>query len=139
KTERAMDLSELSKYVPNPNPLVVEWVRGLEARGKTFEDGVDEILKRAKAIEQGKRQALLTVLRSRGFEVSETDKTRISKSDESMLDRFIARAAKATTLEKVLAEPQRRRPRRRSSSPAMCRVIPAVNPLSLAGETHSCA
>jgi hypothetical protein len=59
-----------------------------------------------KYVAQGEARALLTVLRVRGIDVPEADRERVlAQGDPERLQRWLERAATATTLAQVLDEP----------------------------------
>lgn len=77
--------------------------RALEAMMKGYEYQSD-FAKRYVA--EGEARALLTVLRSRGIDVPEAERERIlAQADRERLQRWLERAATATTLAQVLDEP----------------------------------
>lgn len=103
--ESAMDLSKI------PERPAVRRLR-LLLEGNARSEG--EALGEARGQTQGEARALLLMLKARGIPVSDADRARIEAcADPAQLDRWIQRAANATTLRQVLGAKQTRRPRAR--------------------------
>ncbi|WP_437782629.1 hypothetical protein [Sorangium sp. So ce1097] len=97
----------------------------LEAQGRKKGRAEGEAKGRAEGEAKGRQDALLTLLRARGLSPSQDDEARIRAcADAAKLDRWIARAATATTVREALGT----RPpgsRARPRAPGRSRPTPA--------------
>ena len=78
----------------------------LEIKSKSEKRGLaeGETRGRAEGETRGRAEALLTVLSARGFVISEVRERILATTDRETLDRWLRRAASASSLEEVLAE-----------------------------------
>ncbi|WP_438027757.1 hypothetical protein [Sorangium sp. So ce233] len=93
-----------------------------EARGRA--EG--EARGRAEGEARGRQDALITLLRARGLSPSQDDEARIRAcADAAKLDRWIARAATATTIREALGGTRTPGARARPRAPGRSRPTPA--------------
>ncbi|WP_437289441.1 hypothetical protein [Sorangium sp. So ce406] len=94
----------------------------LEAQGRKKGRAEGE----AKGRAEGRQDALITLLRARGLSPSQDDEARIRAcADAAKLDRWIARAATATTLREALGGTRPPGARARPRAPGRSRPTPA--------------
>ncbi|WP_433934402.1 hypothetical protein AB3662_07650 [Sorangium cellulosum] len=98
----------------------------LEAQGRKKGRAEGEARGRAEGEARGRQDALLTLLRARGLSPSQDDEARIRAcADAAKLDRWIARAATATTLREALGGTRPPGARARPRAPGRSRPTPA--------------
>ncbi|WP_437690968.1 hypothetical protein [Sorangium sp. So ce176] len=98
----------------------------LEAQGRKKGRAEGEARGRAEGEARGRQDALLTLLRARGLSPSQDDEARIRAcADAAKLDRWIARAATATTIREALGATRTAGARARPRAPGRPRPAPA--------------